>query len=162
MNPRSEQTTAASSPPSSPEFRDSRRRLREAGLRCTPQRLAILEALNHASHPTADQLHAMVSKELPLSLATVYNTLDAFSNAGLILRVPAPSGSCHFCGREAAHLHLHLGDGDDIVDVPEDLGNRIMEALPMDILAEIESRLDVSIDGIDLRLSGRRQAGPSA
>ena len=94
-----------------------------------------------------------------MSLATVYNTLDAFTAAGLILRVPSPSGSCHFCGKQGAHLHLYLGDGDDIVDVPEDLGHRMMQALPMEILAEIERRLEVSIDGIDLRLSGRRQSG---
>ena len=132
--------------------------LRSAGLRCTPQRLAIYEALCRSSHPTAEELHATVTEGTPVSLATVYNTLDAFCSAGIILRLPSRSGVCRYCGENKAHLHLRIEGRDELLDVPPDLGGQILDSLSPEILASIESRMGVRINGIDIQLSGAREA----
>jgi Fe2+ or Zn2+ uptake regulation protein len=60
---------------------DAARALREAGLKATPQRLAILSSLaGDETHPTAQELYERLSAEFPsLSVATVYNTLSALT-----------------------------------------------------------------------------------
>ena len=133
-----------------------RAKLRSEGLRCTPQRLAIYETLCDCSHPTAEELHAEVSQRLSVSLATVYNTLDLFSSAGIILRIPSKSGSFRYCGGQRSHLHFQYQGSDQMVDVPNDLGEKIMDAIPTSVLAEIENRLGVRIDGMDVQFMGTR------
>ena len=60
---------------------EAARALREAGLKATPQRLAVLRSLDgDETHPTAQELHERLSGEFPsLSVATVYNTLSALT-----------------------------------------------------------------------------------
>ncbi|MCC6524641.1 MAG: transcriptional repressor [Polyangiaceae bacterium] len=59
--------------------------LRRAGLKLTPQRLAIVRALSgDDTHPTAQELFERLRPQLPgMSFATVYNTLAALAAAGL-------------------------------------------------------------------------------
>jgi Fe2+ or Zn2+ uptake regulation protein len=61
--------------------RDAAQALRDAGLKATPQRLAILRSLaGDETHPTAQELYERLSHEFPsLSVATVYNTLSALT-----------------------------------------------------------------------------------
>ena len=74
---------------------DLRELFRAHGLRCTRQRERIYEALaSSTSHPTAEELHLAVrDADGGLSLATVYNTLEAFTERGLCRRVPSASTS---------------------------------------------------------------------
>ena len=60
---------------------DAAKALRDAGLKATPQRLAVLRALaGDQTHPTAQELHERLSTAFPgLSVATVYNTLAALT-----------------------------------------------------------------------------------
>ena len=60
---------------------DAAQTLRAAGLKATPQRLAILRALDgDETHPTAQELHERLHAQFPtLSVATVYNTLSALT-----------------------------------------------------------------------------------
>jgi Fe2+ or Zn2+ uptake regulation protein len=60
---------------------DAAKALREAGLKATPQRLAVLRSLvGDETHPTAQELHERLAPEFPsLSVATVYNTLSALT-----------------------------------------------------------------------------------
>ena len=64
--------------------------LREGGVRVTPQRLAIAEAvLNSTDHPTVQQIHERVQQHFPsMTLATVYSTLGVLSRSGLIQELP--------------------------------------------------------------------------
>src|ERR1700755_83692 len=63
---------------------DAARALRDAGLKATPQRLAILRSLaSDETHPTAQELYERLSTDIPgLSVATVYNTLSALTRIG--------------------------------------------------------------------------------
>lgn len=85
------------------------RRLREMGVRLTPQRLAIYEALvERTDHPTAQQLHTDLSAALPsLSPATVYNTLELLLEHGLIHALgDAGDGTVHYDADLEPHFNL--------------------------------------------------------
>src|ERR1041385_6330997 len=69
--------------------------VRAAGLKLTPQRLAIVRELaTDESHPTAQELFERLRPALPtMSFATVYNTLDALATAGLCAGLALSPGS---------------------------------------------------------------------
>lgn len=135
------------------ECRDPRDVLRSSNLRCTRQRELVYEALaSTKSHPTAEELFDLVRQQEPgLSLATVYNTLEAFVRTGLAHRIPCPSGGTRFDADMHDHVHLALEDG-RVMDVPDDLGSRLVEALGPELRAEMESRLGVSMARVSLNL----------
>lgn len=89
-----------------------------------------------------------------MSLATVYNTLEAFSAAGLVRKIPTTNGTARYDADLSDHLHLRFRDDDRIVDVPQDLGRELVANLPEDVLAEIGRRLGVEVDGIQIQLIG--------
>jgi Fe2+ or Zn2+ uptake regulation protein len=94
--------------------------LHAAGLRTTGPRLAILHLLRHdTSHPTAEQVYRRLRLTHPrLSLATVYNTLEAFTRRGLCRRVPPVDGRQRFDGTVEAHHHALCTGCGSIFDVP--------------------------------------------
>lgn len=138
---------------------DARDLFRRHGIRCTQQRTMIYDALRAACcHPTADDLFRIVRERDPgLSLATVYNTLDVLSDAGLVNRLPpaSPSGPSRYDADQGEHIHAMLADG-SIMDVPDDLSSRLTAALPADVLAEIQARLGVQIDRVHIQLAASR------
>ena len=70
-------------------------RLRDWGVRVTPQRLAIAEAvLNSEDHPSVQQLYERVKDHFPsMTLATIYSTLDVLEKSHLIQELPFPQFS---------------------------------------------------------------------
>lgn len=82
-------------------------RLREVGLKVTPQRLAIVRALAaDVSHPTAQELFDRLAPALPtMSFATVYNTLGALVAAGLCAPKCFGPGPVRFDPNTAPHHH---------------------------------------------------------
>ncbi len=81
-------------------------RLRQAGLRVTAPRLAILAALEaDRTHPTAEQLFDTLRRAHPsLSLSTVYKTLESFLSTGLCRRINS-DGSLRVDGTTHDHDH---------------------------------------------------------
>jgi len=76
--------------------------------RVTRQRTIILEELRKVvSHPTADEIYAMVRQRLPrISLGTVYRNLDLLAEQGEILKIESTGNSKRFDG--ATRLHHHV------------------------------------------------------
>lgn len=102
--------------------------LRAAGLRLTPQRRAVIEALvdNH-THPTADEVAERVGSVLPgVSKSTIYNTLHEFAQAGLVQEI-STTGLLRFDPETAGHAHLVCPSCGRISDI--DLGSEVLEAL---------------------------------
>jgi len=145
------------------------------GLRFTRQRCAIFEALATCrSHPTAEQLYELVRAQCRgLSLATVYNTLDALCESGLCVRVPVERGSARYDANlrwqsdgnggmrpvydDSSDPHLHAIDetSGEIHDVPDDLGREILEHIPPHLVERVENELGFKIDRISLQFVGR-------
>jgi Fe2+ or Zn2+ uptake regulation protein len=82
-------------------------KLRERGLRVTPQRIVIHRALcARNQHMTAEQVLASVGDALPsTSLPTVYSTLELFEGLELIRRVGTGNGAVVFDSRVEPHAH---------------------------------------------------------
>ncbi len=82
-------------------------KLRERGMRVTPQRLVIHRALcGHSQHMTAEQLLTSVSDVLPgTSLPTVYATLELLEGLELVRRVGTGNGAVMFDSRVEPHAH---------------------------------------------------------
>ena len=134
------------------------------GLRCTRQRTIVYEALRGTdTHPTAEELHRMVSGgEDRLSLATVYNTLEALESAGLLRRLPTEDGSARFDADTRPHAHVHLQDTGESVDVPEELGESLMRHVPREVLERLEATLGVRVESVSLLVAARHQAADGA
>lgn len=129
------------------------------GLRATRQRAAVYEALVATkSHPTADELYRQVQPRVDrLSLATVYNTLEALCAAGLARKHAVVNGSCRYDADMSEHLHLRHRDTGEIEDIPAPLGQRLLDHLPANVLREIEEALHIRIDGLSIQIVGSRR-----
>lgn len=96
-------------------------RVRRAGLRPTRQRLALARLLFQGGdrHVTAEQLHGEAkSADIPVSLATVYNTLHQFTGAGLLREVVVEPGRSYFDTNIDDHHHFYYEDSGQLQDIP--------------------------------------------
>jgi Fur family peroxide stress response transcriptional regulator len=140
-------------------------------LRCTRQRRALYEALSATHrHPAADELFQQVARnEQGISLATVYNTLEAFCRAGLALKLPGGGGADGACGGGArydatTHNHLHLRDERTgrVADVPDELGEKLLASIPSETIAKLEQQLGFKVSQLQIELVGQFRANAPA
>jgi Fur family transcriptional regulator, iron response regulator len=102
-------------------FADALQRLRSAGLRPTRQRLALAKLLLDKGdrHVTAEQLHSEArSADIPVSLATVYNTLHQFTDAGFLREVVVAPGRSYFDTNIGNHHHFFYEQSGRLEDIP--------------------------------------------
>lgn len=102
--------------------------LREAGIRPTRQRLAVARRIREGGrrHLTPEVFHKeLASHGLPVSLATVYNTLNQFAAAGLLKRLTLAERT-FFCTNTSEHHHFYDEDTGHLIDIqgaqPEVIG----------------------------------------
>jgi Fur family iron response transcriptional regulator len=96
-------------------------RVRAAGLRPTRQRVSLAGLLfRHGDrHVTAESLHAEAAKAgVRVSLATVYNTLHQFTEAGMLNEVVVDSGKAYFDTNTGDHQHFYVEDDGELIDIP--------------------------------------------
>jgi Fur family transcriptional regulator, iron response regulator len=96
-------------------------RLRQAGLRPTRQRVELAGLLfqDCDRHVTAESLHDEVSKSgVKVSLATVYNTLHQFTQAGLLRQVIVDAARSYFDTNTGEHQHFFLESEGLLIDIP--------------------------------------------
>jgi Fur family iron response transcriptional regulator len=99
-------------------------RLRAAGLRPTRQRLALAGLLFDGGdrHVTAEHLHDEAEGlAIPVSLATVYNTLHQFTAAGLLREVVVEPGRSYFDTNVSDHHHFFCESTGHLQDIPGEL-----------------------------------------
>lgn len=98
-------------------------RLREAGLRPTRQRLALGRLLFDGGdrHVTAEALHDEAQTVgVSVSLATVYNTLHQFTEAGLLREVVVDSARTYFDTNTSDHHHFFIENSGALMDIDGD------------------------------------------
>ena len=96
--------------------------LHNAGLRPTRQRMALARLLfdEDNRHVTAEDLHRDAKKaNIPVSLATVYNTLHQFTSAGLLREMVVEPGRAYFDTNLTSHHHFFFEDTGKIEDIPD-------------------------------------------
>jgi len=97
--------------------------LRQSGLRPTRQRMALAGLLYAKGnrHVSAEGLHEeAMARNVPVSLATVYNTLHQFTDAGLLREVAVDGSKTYFDTNTADHHHFFVEDDDMVIDIPHD------------------------------------------
>jgi Fur family peroxide stress response transcriptional regulator len=97
--------------------------VRAAGLKMTPQRMAVVRELaSDETHPTAQEIFERLRPGLPtMSFATVYNTLGALSSAGLCAALSLSPGSGRFDPNMMPHHHLVCDVCGAVRDVPQNI-----------------------------------------
>ena len=96
-------------------------RLREAGLRPTRQRVELAGVLFQSGdrHVTAESLHDEVAQTgVKVSLATVYNTLHQFTEAGLLRQVIVDAARSYFDTNTGDHQHFFVEKEGLLIDIP--------------------------------------------
>ena len=125
---------------------DIAERLRAAGLRPTRQRVALARLLFDGCdrHVTAEVLHEeAIARKVPVSLATVYNTLHQFTEVGLLREVAVEGAKTYFDTNTSNHYHFFCETSGKLVDI-ETASIRI-EGLPRAPDGMAISRVDVLV-----------------
>jgi Fur family transcriptional regulator, iron response regulator len=121
--------------------------LMRGGLRPTRQRLSLATLLvgdGENRHVTAESLYALsVQSDEKVSLATVYNTLRAFCEAGLMNEVVVDGSKSYFDTRMDDHPHFYWEDTASLTDAPAD--QLQITGLPTAPEGTVVSKVDVVI-----------------
>jgi Fur family iron response transcriptional regulator len=102
-------------------WHDVKAMLREVGLRPTRQRMALGWILfgKGDRHLTAEALYEEANRaKVPVSLATIYNTLHQFTEVGLLRQVPVDGSKAYFDTNASAHHHFFVEDENELLDIP--------------------------------------------
>jgi Fur family transcriptional regulator, peroxide stress response regulator len=93
--------------------------LREKGLKITPQRMAVLKALDgNTSHPSAIDIYRDLTPDFPtMSLATVYNTLEVLAKSGMLLELPITKDRMNYDPDTSEHDHAYCSSCGRIFDI---------------------------------------------
>ena len=94
--------------------------LHSVGLRPTSQRMALAKLLFDGTnrHVTAEMLHMeALNSQKQVSLATVYNTLNLFTRAGLLREIVIDSGCSYFDTNTISHHHFYREDTQQLTDI---------------------------------------------
>jgi Fur family iron response transcriptional regulator len=99
-----------------------RAKLRQARLRPTRQRVALGWLLfgKGNRHLTAEKLYEEArAAKVPVSLATVYNTLHQFTGAGLLMEIAIDGPRTYFDTNPIAHHHFLIEETESLLDIPD-------------------------------------------
>lgn len=99
---------------------DVEKRVRDAGLRPTRQRLALAGLLfaKGDRHLTAEELHEeALGAGVPVSLATVYNTLHQFTDAGMLRILAVEGAKTYFDTNTSDHHHFVIEGENTVLDI---------------------------------------------
>jgi Fur family iron response transcriptional regulator len=102
-------------------WHDVKSMLRDVGLRPTRQRMALGWILfaKGDRHLTAEMLYEEATKaKVPVSLATVYNTLHQFTDVGLLRQVAVDGSKTYFDTNVSDHHHFFVEGENELVDIP--------------------------------------------
>lgn len=127
--------------------------LKARDVRPTPQREVVLKViLDKRDHPTADEIFARVKASMPtISLATVYNCLDALVQGGLVRSVNFERGPTRYCPNLHPHAHFH----DEATGSTHDI------ELPAGLLSQVKTILPAGYDASSVEIIFRGKAAPT-
>ncbi len=127
--------------------------LRARGLKCTPQRLAVLHSLiDSAHHLSVAEVHSRVQATYPgIGLATVYRTLELLADLKLIVRLHLEDGCHRYTTASSGHRHQLVCSGCGLVV-------EFAECSLASIAEDLASRTSFKIEGHWLQLLGKCQS----
>jgi Fur family transcriptional regulator, iron response regulator len=111
-------------------WHDTKTMLRQVGLRPTRQRMALgwLLFAKGDRHLTAEMLYEEATRaKVPVSLATVYNTLHQFTDVGLLRQVAVDGSKTYFDTNATEHHHFFVEGEHALLDIP---GAAVLDKMP--------------------------------
>ena len=125
-------------------------RIAETGLRPTAQREVVYGVLlGKSDHPTADEVFLRAKHDKPdISMATVYNCLDALVKCGLVRQVTVDRGASRYCSNMREHAHFCCDDCGKVFDIDLKTAPRVPES---------EVPKGFQVNKIEISLHGRCQ-----
>ncbi len=139
-----------------PRFARLAASLKDSGFRITPQREHVYEVLTaQPDHPTADEVFLRARRRMPgISMATVYNTLDALVRSGLVRLVHHVRGATRYCPNMLPHHHFYCDLCGDAFDIEERVALPLsMVPVPKGFQAD---RFEIVIRGRCPKCAGKR------
>ena len=133
----------------SPEYKELLDEAMErSGQRSTKQREHIFALiLEKRDHPTADEIYSRARIGMPtISLATVYNCLDALTESELVRQVNFEREPTRYCPNLKPHAHFYCQASGEVIDIelPDQTINQLIEALPEGFSA---SHIEINFNG---------------
>lgn len=129
-----------------------RDRIAEKGLKVTPQRLAVLDALIELNnHPTADMVIQFVQKKYSnIAIGTVYKILETFVETSLVKKINTEKDIMQYDATLEPHFHIHISGTNTIEDYcDKKLNNLIVEYLRKNMIPGLD------IEEIKLQIIGK-------
>lgn len=111
------------------EFGEIRNILIDKGLKVTPQRLAVLEAvIELGNHPSAEKVIEFIKSNHPnIAVGTVYKTLETYVEKGIVKKVKTDRDIMRYDAVLDKHHHLYCLESNKIEDYYDDDLNKIIE-----------------------------------
>jgi Fur family peroxide stress response transcriptional regulator len=130
-------------------------RLTTSGFRFTPQRQHVYDVLmQKRDHPTAEEVFIRAKREMPeISMATVYNCLDALVKCGLARQVTVGRGATRFCPNMEEHCHYYCAECGAVFDVPLAADSTVMPR-PKGFKVD---HYEIAVHGFCAECAGRRK-----
>lgn len=118
-----------------------RRTLHQRGLRMTPQRQLVLDAVRDLGHATPEQICAQVQRAAPaVNITTVYRTLDLMERLGLVRHTHLGHGAPTYSEQEHQHVHLVC----HTCGVVSEISASLLDGLADRLRVETDFELDVA------------------
>ena len=127
-------------------------KIKAAGLKATPQRIAIFESMRKLGHASADMVVEDLKENYPtLTVATIYNVLESFVNSGLLVRRFSSNNKMYFDVNVYEHAHFY----DTEFNAYEDYHDPELVKIVMDYLStkKIEH---FDVKSVDIQLVGKK------
>ena len=125
-----------------------RRTLHERGMRMTPQRQLVLDAVRALQHATPEQICEYVQRRAPaVNITTIYRSLDLLEGLDLVRHTHLGHGAPSYSTQAHEHVHLVCHRCGEVTEVPTEELTELTERL--------RHRLGFVLDPSHLALSGR-------
>ena len=124
-----------------------RETLHRRGMRMTPQRQLVLDALLELEHATPEQVHQRVRTRTPtVNITTIYRTLELLEGLGLVRHTHLGHGAPTYSVHEHGHVHLVCHDCGSVIEAPLEVMDELRGTL--------RARYGFVLDASHLALSG--------
>lgn len=122
-------------------------RLDQSGFRATPQRTHVYKTLlAKRDHPTAEEVFIRAKQGMPeISMATVYNCLDALVQSKLVKLVNHDRGATRYCSNMMEHHHFYCDECGSAFDIESGNGREPLVKLPAGFKTE---RYEIAFRGL--------------
>jgi Fur family peroxide stress response transcriptional regulator len=129
------------------------KQLSTSGFRFTPQRQQVYDVLiEERDHPTAEEVFIRAKREMPeISMATVYNCLDALVQSGMARQVNVDRGATRFCPNMREHCHFYCDTCEKVFDIDLTSEGPGGITLPKGFKA---ARFEIAIHGLCAKCAG--------